>query len=75
MRGHHVADAARVPVAVVVPDFVEQAALGECEGAAVLQDVQGLGGEDQGVFAEVSEGIGVLGGEADYGAVFGGVVC
>ena len=70
VRGHHVADAPRVPVAVVVPDFVEDAALGERQGAAVLEGVQGFGCEDQGVVAEVSLGRRCVGGEADYRAVF-----
>ena len=68
MRGHQVADAFRVPVVqalVVFPELVEDAALGEGEGAAVLADVQGLGVADQGVVVD-----GFVGGYAQDGGVF-----
>lgn len=47
IRRNHVTAVARVPRLPVVQKLVEDAALGESHGAAVLADVQGLGVEDE----------------------------
>ena len=57
-----------VVVVVVVgflPELVQDAALGQGQGAAVLADVQGFGGTDEGVVVD-----GFVGGDADDGVVF-----
>ena len=67
-RRHDVAAGAGLPELGVVPELVEDAALGEGHGAAELADVDGFGVEDEGVgVGDGREGAVV---DADDGVVF-----